>query len=124
MTLRKRNYLTEGANDSYSTYLRDADAAFLKEVAKGIKRVAGDHAESVEVKSGISTAWISYKGQDKGDIDLTFIAHLVPVGDFNVKLYWEYDSAMSRDQKNEKTYKIGVMTPEVIINIFKQIFGD
>lgn len=109
-------------NKSYSTYLVAADKAFLNDAAKIIKKIAGGHAESINVV-GRTVILLEYKGQDRSDIDLDFTCHLVSVNFPNVELFVSYESASKGSAFKKFNFTQGTLTPESVANVFKRYFG-
>lgn len=114
--------VAEGAK-TWVEYERDAHVAFLTDLARKIKEVAGGHAEGVEVKKGRSTAWLEYKGQDLSDHDMTWWCHILPKELFDVSLDWEATSALRGQFKGSVDYKHGELTVDAALRSFVDAFG-
>lgn len=113
--------LTEAAGKSFFDFLIGAQEAFLKDVAKGIKKVAGGHAESVNVKRAKSAVWLEYKGQDRSDMDLEVVFSLV-VKEPSTTVYIDVKGVQSSG-KRDASFRTGQLTTDVVVGMFREAFG-
>lgn len=109
---------------TYADFVYAGDQQFLAAVAKLIKKMAGGHAERVEVvrQSGRSP-FLVYEGQDGGDMNLELIIHIFPFSQSDVKVGWFGKSVMRGNISDEASFKWGELTPATVANIFSGLFG-
>jgi len=108
---------------AYSKYIDQADADFLTVAAKEIKKIAGGHAVSVEMKRGRAVSWLEYHGEDRSDMEMEFNAHVLSISNHDAKLFYNGKTAMGGTFDEERKLKIGVLTPETVVQTFRQYFG-
>jgi len=112
------------ASDSYASYMYWAEEMFLKEALKQIKKIAGGHAEKVEVvRSGGRQPFLTYEGQDKSDMDMEFTCSTFMSSDTEATLIWFGETVMGGRFDDKLKRKIGAFTPSTIASIFKNVFG-
>ena len=112
------------AANSYANYLYGADERFLLEAAKLIKKIAGGHAERVDVvRSGGRQPFLTYEGQDRSDLDLDFTCSFFMTSDTEVTFMWFGEKVMTGRFDAKLKRKIGAFTPNTIADIFSNVFG-
>lgn len=109
---------------TYADFVYAGDQQFLEAVAKLIKKMAGGHAERVQVvRSGGRSPFLVYEGQDGGDMDLELTISLYPTSHSDVKLTWFGKSVMRGNISDEATFKWGMLTPAQAASVFSGLFG-
>jgi hypothetical protein len=117
-------YIRVAESKSWYDYELEAQKAFLLDLAKQIREVAGGHAETVEVKRGRSVVWLEYEGQDLADLDMQWRCHMVTdVEPHTVGFYWTGKSVNKGDFDGDAKYKTGEFTVDHALAHFKAAFG-
>lgn len=115
-----------GSGRTWADFEADALEMFHKEVAAGVKKLAGGHAESVKVVRSHSTSWVEYKGQNRSDIDLDWHGSLITgTGDGHEVLMntsWKAADGLQRVDRDIRG-KAGVITVQNVVDLFAEAFG-
>jgi len=116
--------LLESLKGTYADYMGGASSNFLKAAIPGIKKIAGGHAESVNVRRGVGSdyAVLEYVGQDRSDNDLKVSISVFPGSDFNANIFFQVSTIRGHHQE-DISMKSGVLTPDVIVRKFQSVFG-
>ncbi len=101
---------------------REAEVKLLRSAASLIKQHAGGYAQNVRVLSRTS-AGLHYVGQDSSDIDLEFSVTLIPGNWPQAKIATWGKSAMTGKFTRDVKLAMGLITPEKILDLFKDRFG-
>lgn len=125
MTVTKsmERLLSEAAADTYASALLDMDVAFLEKVAAILKKRLGKKFEELRVHRGVSTVFLAFKGQDKGDIDIDGFVALSTQSWTDVNVVLEAKHALRGRIDRTVPFKTGVLTPESVANIVAAEFG-
>jgi hypothetical protein len=123
VTESMKRLLSEAAGGSYFEMLKDTDAAFLEKVAAILKKRHGKKFEELRVHKGISTVFLAFKGQDKGDIDIDGFVALSTQSWTDVNVVLEAKHAMRGRIDRTVPYKTGVLTPEAVADIVSEQMG-
>jgi hypothetical protein len=109
---------------TYADFVYAGDQQFLEAVAKLIKKMAGGHAERVQVvRQGGRAPFLVYEGQDGGDMNLELSIQVYPISHNDVKLGWFGSSVLRGNISDEATYKWGELKPETAASVFAGLFG-
>lgn len=95
-------------------YLRDAEAAFMKDVA----RIVSSRTNKIKatVRYGTRDAFLEFEGWD--DSDFTFDGYIVNViKDPEVLVVFEMKHAFKGKVKDESRFRVGAITPKLIADI-------
>lgn len=114
-----------GTGRTWAEYEADALMAFLDDVAKGIKSMAGGHAESVKVVRARPHIRIEYKGQNRSNIDMEWSGYITP-GLANHEVWVNVDFKVAdggMSMSREVRLKSGTATPQILVNLFAVAFG-
>jgi hypothetical protein len=114
-----------GSGRTWADFEGDALEEFHKEVAAGIKKLAGGHAESVEAERSRSTSWVSYKGQNRSDIDLEWTGTLITGtkdGAVLASTSWKAADGLKRVER-EVRGRSGEITAQTFVDLFEEAFG-
>lgn len=118
-----KRLLSEASGDTYFAAMKDMDAAFLEKVAAILRKRHGKQFEELEVHKGISTVFLSFKGQDRGDIDLDGYVALSTQSWTDVNVVLDAKHAMRGHIERTVPYKTGVLTPEAVADIVSEQMG-
>lgn len=118
-----KRLLSEASGGTYFEAMKDMDAAFLEKVAALLKKRLGGKLEELRVHKGISTVFLAFKGQDKGDIDIDGFVALSTQSWTDVNVVLEAKHAMKGRIDRTVPFKTGVLTPESVANIVAAEFG-
>ncbi|OHD24506.1 MAG: hypothetical protein A2Y38_07210 [Spirochaetes bacterium GWB1_59_5] len=109
---------------TYADYVYEGDDKFLRAAAKSIRRVAGGHAERVEVvRQKGRSPYLVYEGQDGADMNLELTFHVFPTSASQVKVGWFGTSVLRGRVSDDANYNWGELTPDTLVNIFSGLFG-
>jgi len=115
-----------GSGRTWADFEGDALEMFCKEVAAGIKKLAGGHAESVNVERSRNTVWVEYKGQNRSDFDLEWQGSLVTgTGDGHevlINASWKAADGLQRVERDVRM-RAGMVTAQNVVNLFAEAFG-
>jgi len=120
---RMTSLLSEAAGGTYFDAMKEMDAAFLEKVATILKKRHGKKFEELRVHKGISTVFLAFKGQDKGDIDIDGYVALSTQSWTDVNVVLEAKHAMRGRIDRTVPYKTGVLTPEAVADIVSEQMG-
>lgn len=111
--------------NSYATFQGQAQATFLKAVAKLIRKISGSHCGSCEVQLSRegTHARLEYKGEDASDLGMNFGAHLVGDGNFDVSVIFFGNTIRGGDFCEERSFKTGEVNPDHVFRMFCEKFG-
>lgn len=123
VTENMKRLLSEAAADTYASALLDTDVAFLEKVAAILKKRLGKKFEELRVHRGVSTVFLAFKGQDKGDIDIDGFVALSTQSWTDVNVVLDAKHAMRGRIDREVPFKTGVLTPENVADIVAAEFG-
>lgn len=123
VTLSMKRLLSEAKGDTYASALLDTDVAFLEKVAAILKKRHGKKFEELRVHRGISTVFLAFKGQDKGDIDLDGFVALSTQTWTDVNVVLDAKHAMRGRIDRTVPFKTGVLTPEAVADIVSEQMG-
>lgn len=126
MTLRRREFLTEGSivKGSLMDYYHRGEEAFLKRAAVLIKKYAGSYARRVIVhREGGREPYLQYKGENRSDESLEFIISITPSAISKAEIIWWGETARGGRFKGEKEYHFVRLNPDDILDVFKRYFG-
>jgi hypothetical protein len=93
-------------------FLRDAEMAFLKEVAKDTN---ASRYLAFKVEPGVSVPMLSFKGYDRSDLEVEGFLSLAVLDNNEVKVFMDMKHAQYGIKKDELKLKTGVMTPELVV---------
>jgi hypothetical protein len=116
-----QSILQESLEGTYAAYLAKADEMFFKKAVEKIKKIAGGYAEEVYV-GGRGFKFLSYKGQDRSDLDLEFTASLTHKGS-DVIVHYNAKSAQMGTKSGKQSFKLGTLKPDHIVSIWREYFG-
>lgn len=119
-------HMTRLLGESSGTYfdaMKEMDAAFLEKVAAILKKRHGKKFEELKVHKGVATVFLSFKGQDKGDIDLDGYVALSTQSWTDVNVVLELKHAMRGKVERTVPYKTGALTPEAMADIVSEQMG-
>jgi hypothetical protein len=115
--------LLSEASDTYLDAMKDADVAFLEKVAVILKKRHGKKFEELKVTKGVATVFLSFKGQDKGDLDIDGYVALSTQSWTDVNVVLEMKHAMRGKVERTVPYKTGVLTPTMVADIVTEQIG-
>lgn len=116
-----RALISAGANTPFKDYLRQAEEDFLKDVEKGIKKVVGNKVKT-SIKGG-SVVWLEGSGVNSSDHEVTFMMHVIPKAEFDVKLFIKFEDVMRGKSSDEVPFKTGTLTPASAVDVFKRYWS-
>jgi len=115
-----------GSGRTWADFEGDALEEFHKEAVAGIKKLAGGHAESVNVVRSRSTSWVEYKGQNRSDFDMEWQGSLITgTGDGHEVLMntsWKAADGLQRVDRDVRG-KAGVIMVQNLVDLFAEAFG-
>lgn len=122
--LRAETRKVSGLAGTYADFVYQGEALFLQEVAKRVRKIAGGHAQRVQVaRQGGRAPMLVYEGEDRSDMNLEFTLHLISTSPQDVILSWFGESTMHGRFSEKQNFKWGQLTPDAAASIFQGVFG-
>lgn len=117
-----RAQISAGMNSPLMDYLAEAEERFLKDVESGVKKIVGTKVKT-KVQRSRSSVWLEGEGVNLSDMDFSFMMNVVTKGDFDAVLFLEIRDVMRGKSDEKFNYKVGTLTVQEAVNVFKRYWG-